>query len=301
MSVENLAGDAAAVDVSDRSISDLMKMLDGGGGVTAPTVEPTEAAEPVAGEPPAAEPKAESAPAAEPVKPNQETDDEQNLPAGLKKRFKTLTGEIRDLRAQLAATAKPPAAEGKPGVAPPPADANVEPKAEQFDTYEAYVAALTRFELQKSRTEEQANARQERLEREWSERSAAARTRYADFDDVTDADLPISRFMHEAILSDAHGAELAYWLGKNPSECARIAALPFREQVVEVARIEATFKPAAGTPEPQKPPVSQAPKPPTLVKPSAGVVVSQDLNDPNLSMADFKRIASGQLRKKPNF
>lgn len=301
MSVETAVAGEPTIDMSEASFADLRKFVDSGAEL--PAIVTTETAEPAKQIPAAAAPKVESDPAAEPDDSKKDADaDDKTLPPGLKKRFHKLTGQIRDLTAQLA-TKQPVAAAVKPEAAPLPVVRAGEPKAENFETYEAFTKALTRFELQAARTEQAQDAARETLEKGWATRSAAARVKYEDFDETIDEDFPISQFMQEAILTDEGGAELAYWLGKNPDECARIAALPHRAQVVEVARIEGTFvKPAAAAPPPEKKPaVSAAPPPPVPVKPGSDPVSSGDLNDANLSMAAFKKLAASQLSRRPNF
>ena len=60
--------------------------------------------------------------------------------------------------------------------------------------------------------------------------------------------------MADAIRESARGAEVAYYLGKNPDEAAQIAALPPLSQATAIARLESRLGSAAS-------PVSKAPQP----------------------------------------
>ena len=61
----------------------------------------------------------------------------------------------------------------------------------------------------------------------------------ADFDVVAhNPNLSITPIMADAIRGSGKGAEIAYYLGKNPGEAAQIAALPPVSQATAIARIE---------------------------------------------------------------
>lgn len=65
----------------------------------------------------------------------------------------------------------------------------------------------------------------------------AARDRMPDFDQVF-PNTPISEVAAELIADSDKAAEIAYWLGKNPKDAARIYDLPPHLQGAEIARIE---------------------------------------------------------------
>ena len=76
----------------------------------------------------------------------------------------------------------------------------------------------------------------------WQDKCDDAADKYADYDDViNNPKAPISPVMAQTIMLDNNGAEVAYHLGKNPNEAARIAALPFAQQVTEIATLSGTF------------------------------------------------------------
>ena len=73
----------------------------------------------------------------------------------------------------------------------------------------------------------------------WAETTAEFRQRVPDFDAVANnPNLAVTPVMADAIRESARGAEIAYYLGKNPGEAAHIASLPPVSQATAIARIE---------------------------------------------------------------
>jgi hypothetical protein len=73
----------------------------------------------------------------------------------------------------------------------------------------------------------------------WSETTAEFRQRVPDFDAVAhNPSLAVTPIMADAIRESNRGAEIAYYLGKNPAEAAQIAALPPVSQATAIARLE---------------------------------------------------------------
>ena len=110
-----------------------------------------------------------------------------------------------------------------------------------------------------------------RREESFRARVDAFRKDAPDFDDLVlrNRSLPISAGMAALIHDSEDGPAVAYHLGKNPSESARIAALPPMEAARELGKIEARIsfereqaKKVVATP---KPAVSQAPPPPPRI------------------------------------
>jgi hypothetical protein len=89
----------------------------------------------------------------------------------------------------------------------------------------------------------------------WVESTAAFRARVPDFEQVAhNPNLPVTPIMADAIRESPRGAELAYFLGKNPEEAARIAALSPVSQATAIARLESKLGDASAS-------VSRAPAP----------------------------------------
>lgn len=88
-------------------------------------------------------------------------------------------------------------------------------------------------------------------------RETLARERYTDYDTVTrNQSVPITKPMAEVIMDLDAGPEIAYHLGKNPQEAARIAALPERHQALELGRLEAKITAPKSVPKPPPAPVN---------------------------------------------
>lgn len=70
-------------------------------------------------------------------------------------------------------------------------------------------------------------------------RETIARERFADYDAITrNPNVAITPAMAEVIHDSDVGPDVAYHLGKNPAEAARIASLPAHLQAREIGRIE---------------------------------------------------------------
>ena len=89
----------------------------------------------------------------------------------------------------------------------------------------------------------------------WTETTAEFRSKVPDFDAVAhNPNLTVTPVMADAIRESSRGAEIAYYLGKNPADAARIASLPPVSQATAIARLEARVGSAQTS-------VSRAPQP----------------------------------------
>jgi hypothetical protein len=80
----------------------------------------------------------------------------------------------------------------------------------------------------------------------YNDRRAKAIERLPDYEKVAEGDhVMITNPMRDAILTADIGPQIAYHLGKNPEEAARIAALSPFQQVKEMGKLEATLERAA--------------------------------------------------------
>jgi hypothetical protein len=266
------------------------------------------------GEAAAAEPKpAEAKPAkpaeakpAEAAKPA-EVEGEEEVPHGLRKRFRELTTKIRELEARQpapppAVAAPPPAAAAAAGDAEP-----VKPDltawtgtyAEYEVAHEKYLREMVRFETKRVASETQRATEQAALDThvreakaKWEVEKEAARDTHDDFDEIAlHKDLPVTQVMFEAMRESEHCTEILYHLGmdaKNGGDAsAKIAAMSPIAQARAIARLETKLFPddeagAAAATE-KKPAISRAPAPPRLVR-GAGVADLGKEPDPK----DFK-------------
>ncbi len=117
-------------------------------------------------------------------------------------------------------------------------------------------------EMQAGDLESQTKAQQERADKAifeaWEAVRADARERMPDFDAVVTRDTPIHQHAAPFIVESDKGAELAYYLGKNPDAALalyqKFETAP-AQALIELGRLEARLS----APPPK--PVSQAPKP----------------------------------------
>jgi len=99
----------------------------------------------------------------------------------------------------------------------------------------------------------------------WAESTADLREKVPDFDAVVhNPNLTVTPVMADAIRESGRGAEIAYFLGKNPVEAARIASLSSVSQATAIARLETRV---GGTAQAS---VSRAPQPVSTLSGSAG-------------------------------
>ncbi len=135
-----------------------------------------------------------------------------------------------------------------------------------------------------------AQSQQERS-RKYQESVQAFAEEHPDFHDVFHGDLPVSEAMAEAITEADNPAAVAYYLGQNPDEAARIAGLNAAGVSRAIGRIEAKLEaqvaapPAAAEParQPEQKTVTKAPPPVTTLSGAPAVV--KDLDD--MSMAEY--------------
>lgn len=154
---------------------------------------------------------------------------------------------------------------------------SAEPKVSDYEDGEfdpRYIADLAVHKAAqrgKSEVEEDAKRAGEDSERATEERQQAVfdafnervddfREHAPDFDEVAlDPKLPFSGMMQEMVLESDLGPQVAYYLGKNPKECAQIARMKTEREVARnIGRIEAKITPAkprkiTTAPEPIKP------------------------------------------------
>ena len=227
-----------------------------------------------------------------------EDEDEHRVPKGVQKRIDRLTQEKYRLRAELDFLRSQQPQQAQPAQqAQQPSQA---PKLEQYNSIEEYLDALAdhkasqKFDhLAKEREAKESQTRQQqevaKLHESYTKQTEQARQAYGDFDDVVqDPDLPISQAMAEAIMRSTNGADVAYYLGKNPDQAARIASLDPFSAAVEIGRIAATIV----RPQPRK--TSNAPPPIQPVGARATPVTDPD----KMSADEWIKWRNGQLKKR---
>lgn len=182
---------------------------------------------------------------------------------------------------------------GKPQAKP---DAGA-PRLENFSDIEEYATAKAEYAKQQAlkevTTKQQAEAQKrevEALTTGWEEKATRADKKYDDFDEVVGDLKPTTPFA-VAIMEAENGEDVAYYLGKNPKEAARIAALPPRAQIREIGKLEAKL--LAEPPKPKTP--SKAPAPITPVGGKSGG--SGDMPSDNDDMATWIRKENARMKR----
>lgn len=157
------------------------------------------------------------------------------------------------------------------------------PKLDQFESTEAYEDALLAWNDRqkeiKAQAEKQHTEQQTALQT-FQERAQKVRQEYDDFDEVVEQPI-FSQHMREALLYAENGPAVAYHLGTNPSEAARIRNLPPTVQLLELGKLETKLLLAKQTKK-----VSAAPPPPTPV----GMAGGGEVDESKLSTADWIKL-----------
>lgn len=160
------------------------------------------------------------------------------------------------------------------------------PKIEDFETMDEYLDARDTFREPKKEQPQEAqdySARDDLIE--------TGTDKYSDFEDVVfSQDVRITAGMADAIfeIDDLNlQADVAYFLGQNPKESAKIAKLSERRQVAEIAKLEMKVSKA--------PAKKQASKAPAPIKPIGGAKTTSDGFVEGESYSSFLKKRNKQL------
>lgn len=236
---------------------------------------------------PAEEVKAETAAAPEATEHSEVKTEETKpaeLPRGVQKRIDKLTARLRDAESKLAEAAKPAEADDK------------EPKIEDFDFdsdkyEEAKIAYRVRKELsnaEKAKLEASERQKQQKVIESAKVKFDEAGDRFDDFDDVVYKNPYVTNDMVQAVFFSDVGPDIAYYLGKNPEESQRIAALPAARQMIEIGKLEARF---TTKPEPR---TTNAPEP---IKPVSSAGKAPSMLSDDMPLADWMKLRQQQARR----
>lgn len=176
------------------------------------------------------------------------------------------------------------------GTAPPDFNSIADPNEEIAERaawkVQQRTAENTEARLQQER-QAVAQEQSQRLAAAWEEAKEDARERLPDFDQVVTDRTPIHQRAASFIVESEKGADIAYWLGKNPKEAQslfdKFETAP-AHALVELGRIEARLS----APAPKT--VSTAPKPAPILSGGANPIAF------DMSRASVEDVAA-QLRK----
>lgn len=216
---------------------------------------------------------------------------------GFRRRVGRLTDELRATQAELAQLRQQ-----QTQVQQKPAEAEPAPRREDFEDYEEFIEARiahrmrgemqTMLQHEQQQREQQAQMAQwQEVNNTWMARQDKARERYADFDEVAKShDHIVSDAMAQTIVQHEMGPDIAYYLGKNPSESAEISRLPQLQAAAELGRIAERLKVQQSAPKRR----SAAPPP---AEPGRGAAVQASPNalSDEMSMSDWQKMRAKQV------
>jgi hypothetical protein len=150
------------------------------------------------------------------------------------------------------------------------------PVADSFTDPEEYAQALALQKAQELVAQRDAAKQQAEIMEAYANSEEKVRDKYDDYDQVArNPNVPITEVMAEAIYASDVGPEVAYYLGTNVKEAARISRLSPFLQAKEIGKIEAKL---ASDPPVKK--TSNAPAPISPVTARSTGSTSHDTTDP---------------------
>lgn len=183
--------------------------------------------------------------------------------------------------------------------APPASAQEAEPDPNDTAKYPAgefdpkYMRDLGRHVARQEFAAERQRIEQEGRQREAQQVRAAFEAKLTEKDEgafrlLNDPSLPATEAMAEVVFTSDKGVQIADWLGRNPSECARIATLSPIRQAHELGKLEARLT--------APPPVSKAPAP----IPTVGTRAHAAFNPETATQAEYNawRDAQDKARKR---
>lgn len=201
----------------------------------------------------------------------QETSPEPEKKDGVQKRIDELVRQREEARREqeywreMAMRGFP---RDEPKIDPIPLENLNEPKSDDYEIYDEFVAAHSKWAKESAKREfkaEQEAARQAEIKTREAETinnwQKSGASKYRDWQEVFHPHLPVSDAMARTLLEIDQGHDIAYYLGKNPSEAQRIYNLPPHRQAYELGKIEARLS---------GPPQKTTTKAPTPTSPVGG-------------------------------
>ena len=190
--------------------------------------------------------------------------------------------------------------------APAPENQPAKPNRSEYDSDDAYADAQITYageyaawkvkaefaaqqkEMQEKQQRDYIESENRKIHTRYAERAEKAKEKYSDYQSVAESpDVHISIPMAHAIAHSEQGPEIAYFLGKNPTEAERIAKLSPPVQLMELGLILGKLnKP------PEAKPVSAAPAP---IKPIKGSGDTAQKSPDEMSMEEYAAMRRKQM------
>lgn len=168
------------------------------------------------------------------------------------KRIETLIRENGELKGRLEAAAPAKDTKSNDKAAADQSKVDAEPVPEDFNTQAEFMKALSKWAAKEARKEQRAEDARAAAKVEgdkaldsWNRQKEAAKAKYPDYDKAM-GEVEIGKIAAGMILQSPDGAELAYFIGKNPDEAKSFAKLTNeRDVAMALGEVRAKMKAAA--------------------------------------------------------
>lgn len=181
------------------------------------------------------------------------------------------------------------------------------PKAEDFETHDDYIEALTDWKLEQRDKQHEVKQRQTQMKTEYEKKVEAHKARvieYAkantEYQDLVNGfieehgDVKFSPSLEDEILTSESGPAIIQELLKNPEEFSRLNTLGPLAVAREIGKIEARLSRSSTEAARKEPKTTKAPPPITPVGSKASGV-KKSLYDPNLSQREYEQLRAEQI------
>lgn len=179
--------------------------------------------------------------------------------------------------------------------------APAEPNPDDFETHQAYVKALVKWDRENADREKESK---QKVEQEQSRRQknvdafnaslSEAKAKHKDFEEASTAldDVFLPGHVVGLIYESENGGELSYQLAKHPEELKRICALAPAAAAREMGKFEAKHlsAPAQSEPKKKEPKTTKAPAPVTPVGSKGSATAAKSIYSENLSQKEYERL-----------
>ncbi len=232
------------------------------------------------------------------------TDEQPKKPKGVQKRIDELTrqryeAEKRESEARAEKEYWRQQAQGvKPQEQVKPQDSGV-PRLENYESYEDFVSAISEYKAEQKFAELTRKQQMEVESKEFAKKNESfgkqqdeARKKYSDYDAVAlAANVPISPVVGQLIMESDKGADIAYYLGKNPDIALNLSKMPAVSAAKEIGRLEVKFA------EQKAPPAKKITGAPPPIKPVGGK--ERGSKDPSqMSTAEYREWRTQNMKRR---
>lgn len=180
------------------------------------------------------------------------------------------------------------------------------PKADDFESHEDYIDALTDWKMEQKISSLEEKHQKERMQRDFQKKTQTHAQRVKDFskkhsdfnevlEEVDDVRVPGS--IQELIIDSENGPEIMYELAKNRDELERICALSPLSAAKAIGRIESRLSVS----DDKKQNIITKKKvvnPPTPIRSRSEKTTQKSIYDDELSQAEYEALRRKQLSKK---